>query len=81
MTPTPTDNSALFFATSGPLPAAANSSYTYSPAKRISAQTQQGQASSFGYDPAGRLQGQDVNEVTTTYAYLRHEVPRTEWAH
>lgn len=41
----------------------------YSAAKRIMSQTQQGPSSSFGYDPAGRLETQDVNGVTTSYAY------------
>ncbi len=54
---------------SGPLPAAANSSYVYSAAKRITSQTSEGQTSSFSYDAAGRLSAQDVNGVTTTYAY------------
>jgi RHS repeat-associated protein len=55
---------------SGPaLPATANSSYTYSPAKRIQSQTTEGVASSFGYDGAGRLVTTTVGTTTTYYAY------------
>jgi RHS repeat-associated protein len=56
-------------ATAGALPAAADSSYTYSPARRITAQVSQAQASSFAYDAAGRLSSQAVSGTTTTYAY------------
>jgi RHS repeat-associated protein len=56
-------------ASSGPLPSAANSSYVYSPAKRIVSQTTEGQSSTFGYDGAGRLTSTVVGATTTTYAY------------